>query len=125
MRRTSTSILGAAALVTILAGCGGTDDGGSAAEGCDTTTSSVTVEAQDQLRFDADAYEAKAGCIEVTYRNAGTVPHTLLVKNHKGFKLAIGDEDTGTVTLEPDTYTLYCDVAGHEGAGMKATLTVS
>lgn len=118
--------MGAAALITLLAGCGGTDDGGgAAADDCDTSTSSLTIEAQDQLKFDADSYEAEAGCIEFTYRNAGSIAHTLLVKEQKGFKLAVGDEDTGTVSLEPGTYTLYCDVAGHEAAGMEATLTVS
>lgn len=125
MRRTSPCIVGAAALITLLAGCGGTDDDGSAAEGCDTASSSVGIEAQDQLTFDADAYEAGAGCIEVTYRNAGSIAHTLLVKGQKGFKLSVGDEDTGTVSLEAGTYTLYCDIAGHEAAGMEATLTVS
>jgi len=127
MARTSPCILGAAALITLLAGCGGTDDGdgGSATGGCDTSSSSLTVEAKDQLKFDADAYEAEAGCIEVTYRNAGSVPHTLLVKDQKGFKLSVGDEATGTVDLEAGTYTLYCDVAGHQSAGMEATLTVS
>lgn len=119
--------MGAAALVTLLAGCGGTDDdgGGSAAGSCDTSSSSITVEALDKLKFDADSYDAKAGCIEVTYRNGGTIPHTLLVKDHKGFKLSVGDEDTGTIDLEAGTYTLYCDVAGHQTAGMEATLTVS
>jgi plastocyanin len=125
MRRTSTCIVGAAALITILAGCGSSDDDGPAAAGCDTSSSSITVEAQDKLQFDADSYEAKAGCIDVTYRNGGSVAHTLLVKDHKGFKLSIGDTDTGTITLDPGTYTLYCDVAGHEAAGMEATLTVS
>ena len=127
MRRTSPCILGAAALITLLAGCGGTDDGdgGSAAGACDTSSSALTVEALDKLKFDADAYEAEAGCIDVTYRNAGSIAHTLLVKEQKGFKLAVGDEDTGTVSLEAGTYTLYCDVAGHEAAGMEATLTVS
>lgn len=126
MRRTSPLLAGAAALATLVAACGGTDDGGGSAAGaCDTSTSSITVEAQDQLKFDADSYDAEAGCIEVTYRNGGSVPHTLLVKGHKGFKLAVGDEDTGTVELEAGTYTLYCDVAGHEAAGMEATLTVS
>jgi uncharacterized cupredoxin-like copper-binding protein len=57
--------------------------------------------------------------------NDGTVAHTLLVKGVSGFKLEVGDEDEGTVELEPGEYTLYCDVAGHEAAGMVATLTVS
>ena len=42
-----------------------------------------------------------------------------------GFKLSVGDEATGTVELTPGTYTLFCDLPGHESAGMKATLTVT
>ena len=34
--------------------------------------------ANDSLKFDADSYEADAGCIEVTYTNEGSTAHTLL-----------------------------------------------
>ena len=30
----------------------------------------------------------------------------------------------GTVTLPAGTYTMYCDIPGHEAAGMHATVTV-
>lgn len=125
MRRTLTLTLlaGAAALAVTLAACGDSGDGGDAA-GC-TPDSSFTVEALDKLTFDKDAYEATAGCVEITYRNGGSLPHTLLVKGRTGFKLSVGNEDTGTITLEPGMYRLYCDVPGHEAAGMHAELTVS
>ena len=48
-----------------------------------------------------------------------------MIKNVKDFKLSIGNEDTGTTDLAPGTYTLFCDIAGHESAGMVAELTVS
>jgi plastocyanin len=124
-----------AALVAapLLAACGDDD---SASDGTDEPTettapdtggsgSALTVHATDQLKFGAESYEAEAGEIDVTYVNDGTVAHTLLVKGVSGFKLEVGDEDEGTVELEPGEYTLYCDVAGHEAAGMVATLTVS
>jgi len=125
MRRTSISLAGAAALALILGACGDSDDGGQAADGCNPADSSITVEAQDKLSFDADSYEADAGCVEFTYVNAGSIAHTLLVKGQSGFKLSVGDEDSGSITLDPGTYTLYCDIAGHESAGMHAELTVS
>lgn len=126
MRHTLPTLAGAAAAATILAACGGGSSTGSATpKGCSPIVSSVTVEAQDRLTFDSDAYRANAGCIEIRYRNGGKVGHTLLVKGQAGFKLAIGDQDTGTIKLPAGTYTLYCDIAGHEAAGMTATLTVA
>lgn len=126
MRRTLTSLAGATALAVTLGACGDNGGGGGqAADGCSPADSSITVEALDELSFDADAFEADAGCVEITYTNAGSIAHTLLVKGQSGFKLSVGDEDRGTITLEPGTYTLYCDIAGHESAGMHAELTVS
>lgn len=112
-------------LVIALAACGDSGGGSSDDEaGCSTTDASLTVDALDKLTFDSDSYEVDAGCIDVTYRNEGNLPHTLLIKDVDGFKLSVGETDEGTVELEPGTYTLYCDIPGHEAAGMEAQLTV-
>lgn len=121
MRRPLLPLAALAAAAVGLASCGGTDDG---ASGC-TPGPTLTVLAEDALKFGADAYEASPGCLEVTYQNQGSIAHTLLIKNVKGFKLSVGRTDKGTVQLEPGSYTLYCDVAGHESAGMVADLTVT
>lgn len=114
-----------ATLVLALGACGG-DDGGEAADtGCSPADADLTVGALDTLKFDEQAYEVEAGCVEVTYVNEGTAAHTLLVKDLDGFRLAVGDEDMGSLELEPGDYTLFCDLAGHESAGMVADLTVS
>lgn len=118
MRRTLLPI----AAAVVLAACGGSDD---EASGCTPVGDELTVRAQDDLKFDAESYDADAGCIEVTYENTGSVAHTLLIKETSGFKLSVGDTDTGTVDLSEGTYVLYCDIAGHEAAGMKADLVVS
>jgi plastocyanin len=126
MRRTLLSLAGAAALVITLAACGDSDDDdGRSAGGCTAPGSSFTVGALDELKLDAESYEADAGCVEITYENEGSIAHTLLIKEQTGFKLAVGDTDTGTIELEPGSYTLFCDIAGHEAAGMHAELTVS
>jgi plastocyanin len=126
MRRTRTCIA-LALLTVVVTACGDSDDDGAddAAADCSPASSTLTVGALDELRFDAESYDAGAGCIEVTYDNEGTVAHTLLVDGVSGFKLAVGDTDTGTIELDAGEYTLYCDVAGHQAAGMDATLTVS
>jgi plastocyanin len=125
MRRTLLCLAGAAALAITLTACGDSGDDSNNTASCTTSDSTVTVEAQDALKFDSDSYEAGAGCVEITYTNAGSVAHTLLVKGKSGFKLSVGDTDSGTIELTPGTYTLYCDIAGHEAAGMKADLTVA
>lgn len=121
MRRTTfIKTVAATAVGFAIAACGGSDDG---ASGC-TPGPEVTVHALDALDFDADSYDTAAGCVEFTYVNDGTVGHTLLLRGVDGFKLAVGDTDVGAVDIEPGSYTLFCDIAGHEAAGMSADLTV-
>lgn len=125
MRRTLTSIVGATALVTLLTACGDSGGGTTNQPGnCSPVDATVTVGALDKLQFDAKQYDAAPGCVEITYTNEGSVAHTLLVQGQSGFKLAVGDEDTGTLDLEAGTYKIYCDIAGHEAAGMTAELTI-
>ena len=122
MRPTLLPVAVAIALGLSSAACGGSDDD---ASGCSPVDSELTVGATDELKFDAESYEADAGCVEFTYENEGTTAHTLLVRGESGFKLAVGETDTGTVELPAGSYELYCDIAGHESAGMSADLTVS
>ena len=35
-----------------------------------------------------------------------------------------GETSTGSISLEPGRYILYCDVAGHRDSGMEAQLLV-
>ena len=88
--------------------------------------SGLTVIAKDISLFPA-TFRAGAGDVHVTYRNEGSIQHTLLIDGVDGFKLDVaakGDVDDGSVTLAPGSYTLYCDVAGHREAGMEASLTI-
>lgn len=125
MRRTLLLIAGAAALAATLTACGDSEGDETASGGCSPADSSVTVSAQDELKFDAESYEAGAGCVEITYENEGSVAHTLRIDGQSGFKLAIGDTDKGTIALDAGTYTVYCDIPAHRSAGMEAELTLS
>ena len=124
--------LAAATLAALLlAACGddAADDGAAlGAEG--GGGAALTVEAHD-IEFDSDAYRIAAGPADIEYRQKGTLPHSLVIEESggaavDGFKLAVGDADAdrGTVDLPPGDYVLYCDVAGHRGAGMEAELQV-
>jgi plastocyanin len=113
----------------VLAGCGGDDDSGGGGDGLSTGSGgagdTVTVVAQDSLRFDRDEYTAGAGEVTIEYENSGNLTHTLLIDGVDDFKLSVtssGDTDEGTVELEPGDYRIFCDIPGHES--MEATLTV-
>jgi plastocyanin len=121
MRRTLLPLATAMALGITLTACGGSDDDASE---CTPVDSELEVGAEDSLTFDSDSYEAGAGCIEVTYTNNGDTTHNLLIDGKSGFKLTVGDVDTGTVELAAGSYELYCDVAGHR-ATMTADLSVT
>ena len=130
MRRTIFCLAGALALAAPLAACGDDDDttsppSSAATDGGGGEGNTVTVVANDDLSFGEDAYEATAGEVTFVYENSGSIAHTLLIKQVDDFKLAVGDTDEGSVELEAGTYELYCDIAGHEAAGMVADLTVS
>ena len=123
MRRPLLPVATAIALGLSLAACGGSDDD---ASGCSPVDSDVTVGATDELKFDADSYEAEAGCVRAHLRERGQHrPHPARSRASPDFKLSVGDTDTGTIELPAGTYELYCDIAGHEAAGMSADLSVS
>ena len=89
----------------------------------------LEVRAVSGLRFDKTAYEVAAGESLVAYVNDDTIRHTLVVVKDgttvSGFELQVnkkGDIDSGSVTLDPGTYELFCTVPGHQS--MKAELTV-
>lgn len=59
--------------------------------------------------------------------NDGSVPHDFVITDVAGTEL-LESGASGTLeteALEPGTYDVLCSVAGHEGAGMQAILTVS
>ncbi|MFM7411347.1 MAG: hypothetical protein ACKO3L_11230 [Actinomycetota bacterium] len=106
--------------------------GGGASAPADTLPAGVglTVTAVPSIRWDATDYTATAGEVLVGLVNEDSVRHTLIVakdgKKIPNFKLDVGKKgtvDSGTITLEAGSYTLLCDVPGHQN--MKATLNVS
>ena len=117
------TIAGVALVLLPVAACGG----GSSTANSSASSADVTVHAQDSLKFDKTDYSAKAGDVKIAYVADGSLTHTLLIKDKNGFKLQVssGETKTGTVNLPTGSYTLYCDIPGHEAAGMKAALTVS
>src|SRR4051812_30837102 len=110
MLRTVRNLAASAALLVLpLAACGGGDSASGGCGSASTTNPSITVHAQDSLKFDKTEYSAKAGDVTMQYVNDGTLVHTLLIKEKSGCKLSVtgrGDTKTGSVNLTAGTYTL-------------------
>jgi plastocyanin len=128
--RTSTILRTAAAMGALLplalAACGGGESGSALPADPD-----LSVQAFD-IRFDKAAYTAPAGEVEVAYVSKGQQVHSMLLEDANGdripdFRLQVspGKSVGGSVELAAGTYTMICDIPGHEAAGMVAELVVS
>jgi plastocyanin len=87
----------------------------------------ITVTAGPGLTFQEKLLRSRPGRIVVQLVNADSIPHTFLFDGIEGFKLRVnakGEIAKGAVTLEPGNYLYYCDIPGHEAAGMQGFLTV-
>ena len=82
------------------------------------------------LAFSTKSLKAKAGSITISLTNASALKHDLVIEQGEKVlartpMLAKGKTGSLKVSLKKGTYDFVCDVPGHEGAGMKGTLTVS
>jgi plastocyanin len=118
-----------AALIAVfaLSACGG---GSSAPAETIPSDAGLIVKNVKSIRFDKSEYSAAAGNVKVVTVNEDTVRHTLLIIKDgvklPNFKLVVAQEgaiDVGEINLAAGSYTLICDVPGHQN--MKANLTVS
>jgi plastocyanin len=133
MSRISRDLCALLLLATLgLAACGGDGDDTGGDTGGDGA--SATIVAGD-LFFEAGGtstndgalnVDVPAGDVTVTLDNQGSTLHNITIEELDDEKVAEADggaQATGTVTLEAGSYTFYCDVEGHRGAGMEGTIT--
>jgi FtsP/CotA-like multicopper oxidase with cupredoxin domain len=98
---------------------GGSSDGGAAAAGAPITLSEFTISPE-------MVSATTNGGLDIT--NTGAVAHDVAVQGTHLVSPMIPPGETGHLdlsTLEAGTYTLYCQIAGHADAGMKAMLHLS
>jgi nitrite reductase (NO-forming) len=80
-----------------------------------------------EFAFTPSTLTMKAGePTDVVLKNDGSIEHDFSV-DAAGFKLPVPASGTGDLLLtiaKPGTYPFHCSVPGHEGAGMKGTITV-
>lgn len=128
-RRLAGFLSTAAVAVLVMTACGADDSpvaSPTSGDSSEEAEAGVTVIAKD-ISLAPATVRATAGDVHITYRNEGSIVHTLLIEGVDGFKLDVasrGDVEEGSVRLAPGTYTMYCDVAGHRQAGMHGTIEV-
>jgi plastocyanin len=124
-----------AAYVGYAAGKPGKDTGALAEAGQPQTSAKPAVAKNGTLTIDAidgTAYQftkatAPAGKVTFDMPNKSPIDHNIALKGVSGAAGKIvpqGQTSTFTATLKAGTYTYFCEVPGHEAAGMKGTLTV-
>ncbi|MEK7327501.1 MAG: cupredoxin domain-containing protein [Chloroflexota bacterium] len=87
--------------------------------------SAVTVSIK-EWAIEPAAMRVAAGKVTFTVANAGTIDHDFAIEGAGKIDLITpGDTKTLEITLEPGTYDLLCDLAGHKEAGMVGKLTVA
>jgi uncharacterized cupredoxin-like copper-binding protein len=86
-----------------------------------------------KLEFLQRRLTARAGNITFVLHNASKVPHNLAIKGNglddeqigpPSATISGGKTATLHVKLKPGKYEFYCEVPGHERAGMKGVLIV-
>jgi plastocyanin len=82
------------------------------------------------LAFDQKDVSAKAGSLTIDFDNRQVIQHDVKVEDSSGQELGGTDlvasgTATGTVDVQPGTYTFFCSVPGHREAGMVGNLTVT
>lgn len=87
------------------------------------------VAAKSGLRYTTKTLHAKAGRIELMFRNPSMLRHNVRLeqgeKEFGGTKTIARGTTKTFVNLKRGVYHFYCSVPGHEDAGMSGTLTVS
>lgn len=102
--------------------------GGAAAAYAQSTTTVVMAE----FTFTPDRLVVPAGRDTFTMQNVGQFPHNIHIEGNgvsvdvkPDGPVAGGDSFSGTVTLAPGTYDVWCPVPTHRERGMVGTLTVA
>jgi plastocyanin len=111
------------ALLAAIAAFRGNDAQAQAAEDNGAVTANIEIT---EWEITGDL-EVAPGDLEVTVSNTGTLVHNLVFEDGpRSVDLNAGETATLEAgALEPGTYTIFCDVPGHRGAGMEAQLEVA
>lgn len=100
-----------------------------AGEGAEGEAVQLSETAELWVAVDIDFTDAPStipsGEVEIALKNDGAILHNVVLEGTDvKVEAAGGQAASETFTLEPGTYTYYCDVPGHRSAGMEGEVTV-
>jgi len=123
IRRTAT-VAAVALGVLALAGCGSSGGSGAYVPPKGPPVKTIAIKGS-AYKFTPKNITAPAGILEFQLTSTD-IQHSFRIKNVDGFQIeaAGGKTASGKVKLAPGKYTFYCDIPGHESAGMEGTLVV-
>ncbi len=120
--------LGAVILLVALvaASCGGGGKPGGEQPAGPASGAAVTV-SEKEWTINVSSPTVKAGRVKLVIKNEGSIEHNFVIEgaNVEVDSIQAGQSKEVTVTLKPGTYTVVCNIPGHQEAGMKTTLTVA
>jgi plastocyanin len=127
-RRRLASVVAGLLLAFVVAACGGGDGpDATSGDGGDTSAQpgTVAVVGRDDLTWNTETLSASSGTLTVELTCEPAVNHNLVIEETDELvaECAPGETATGTVDLDPGSYTYVCTVPGHERT-MRGTLTV-
>ena len=115
-----------AAMALLAAGCT-SQETPETDEGADTPGDAEATFVAADVVFTQAPERLSTGELAVELVNDGALLHNVTIEELDDLLVVQaggGESATGSVTLEPGTYTYYCSVPGHREAGMEGTLTV-
>ena len=113
-------------LAAVVAACGGGGQQGGGQPSGTAPGAGITV-SEKEWTIEFPTKTLKAGTVKLVVKNDGTIEHNFIIEEAKVEVDAIqpGSSKEVTVDLKPGTYTVLCNIAGHQEAGMKTTITVT
>ena len=114
----------AAVATALLAACGGSSSSSQPSGSIQVTMT--------EFKFDPSTIMHASGNIVFWLVNSGSTQHDMAIRDSTGKTIATSELVSAGDTQEFDvngiaagTYTYFCTQPGHEGSGMKGTLTVT
>ncbi|CAN5330244.1 hypothetical protein BH23ACT9_BH23ACT9_34430 [soil metagenome] len=102
------------------------EEGGEGEEVAEIPEGALVWESNQNLAFLSSPPGGTAGENVLAITNSSGVPHNVVFEGFQGdaeLVEAVAGDDFATYDIPPGTYTYYCSITGHRGAGMEGQIT--